>query len=402
MTGKHILFISGSFGLGHITRDLAIARELKKRHKNLRISWLAAEPAARIVRQAGEELLPEAAQLGNDNDPAHRAARGFHLNLVSYLMQAPGAWLRTVNVFRRVTALQRFDCIIGDETYEIYRALQMRPRIKKSPFVMMYDFVGLDAMTHSPLERASVWINNWLWSRDFGKPAVADLLLFVGEENDVPDGPFGRGLPNRLAYAQEKYQFLGYVLPFDPARFRNRPAQKHQLGYGSDPLILCAIGGLGVGRPLLELCLKAFPLVQQTVKRCRMVLVTGPQVDPDTITAPSGVQVKGFVPDLYRHFAAADLVITQGGGTSTLELTAIRTPFIFFPVPGMSEQTIHVAGRIARHGAGVRMDFERTGPADLARMMLTLLGTKPSYSPVNTDGATRAAALIGPLLGGKA
>jgi hypothetical protein len=43
------------------------------------------------------------------------------------------------------------------------------------------------------------------------------------------------------------------------------------------------------------------------------------------------LDVRGYQPELYRHFAAADLVTSQGGGTTTLELTVLKRPFISFP-----------------------------------------------------------------------
>jgi hypothetical protein len=59
-----------------------------------------------------------------------------------------------------------------------------------------------------------------------------------------------------------------------------------------------------------------------------MLLVTGPRLDPAAVSAPPGVEVRGYVPRLYEHLAASDLTITQSGGTTTLELTALRRPFI--------------------------------------------------------------------------
>lgn len=37
MKSKSVLFISGSLGLGHVTRDLAIANELRKQKSNIEI-----------------------------------------------------------------------------------------------------------------------------------------------------------------------------------------------------------------------------------------------------------------------------------------------------------------------------------------------------------------------------
>jgi len=53
MPKKKVLFISGSLGLGHASRDLAIARELRRLDPEMGIAWLAAPPASSILKEAG-------------------------------------------------------------------------------------------------------------------------------------------------------------------------------------------------------------------------------------------------------------------------------------------------------------------------------------------------------------
>jgi hypothetical protein len=49
--------------------------------------------------------------------------------------------------------------------------------------------------------------------------------LFIGEPEDVPDQPFGFGLPSRRAFATAMYTFVGYAFPFDPADLADRPSK---------------------------------------------------------------------------------------------------------------------------------------------------------------------------------
>jgi UDP-N-acetylglucosamine:LPS N-acetylglucosamine transferase len=100
------------------------------------------------------------------------------------------------------------------------------------------------------------------------------------------------------------------------------------------------------------------------------------------------------VPNLYEHFAACDLAVVLAGGTATLELTALRRPFIYFPLEQHFEQQFHVARRLRRHGAGVRLDYSATSPQVLATTILDNLGSRPQYPPIATDGATRAANIL--------
>ena len=108
--------------------------------------------------------------------------------------------------------------------------------------------------------------------------------------------------------------------------------------------------------------------------------------------------MRGYVHRLYRHLAACDLAITHGGLSTTMELTEAGRPFLFFPLRGHFEQNHHVAHRLARHGAGRRMDFDRDGPGELAAAIAEEIGRSPRYLPVDTHGAERAAAAIAELL----
>ena len=90
---------------------------------------------------------------------------------------------------------------------------------------------------------------------------------------------------------------------------------------------MCSVGGTSIGKDLLELCAQAYPIIKQKVPDLRMVLICGPRLAIDELRVPGEIEVKGYVPALYEHFAASDLAIVQGGGTTTIELTALNRPF---------------------------------------------------------------------------
>jgi UDP:flavonoid glycosyltransferase YjiC (YdhE family) len=257
---------------------------------------------------------------------------------------------------------------------------------------MIFDFVGLDAMTRSPLERLGVYIWNRKWSHDYrlNRQPPYDLGLFIGEPDDVPNQPFGLGLPNRRVFATAMYAFVGYVFPFNPADLADRAGLRRELGYGPEPLVVVSIGGTSIGKDLLELCGAAFRIAQEKIPSLHMVLVAGPRLATGGLQLPHAVEVRGFVPDLYKHFAACDLAVVQGGATSTLELTALGRPFIYFPLEGHSEQA-GVARTLRRRGAGVEMKRSTTSPVMLAERMMSMLGTEETCPRIPTDGASRAA-----------
>ena len=115
MSGKRVLYISGSLGLGHITRDLAIARELRSQFPEVELSWLAAHPANMLIEESGEVLHPESKTYANDNVTAENAAEeGFQLNLLKYLAKAIGDWKQNVAAFEKAVKAENFDLIIAE------------------------------------------------------------------------------------------------------------------------------------------------------------------------------------------------------------------------------------------------------------------------------------------------
>src|SRR5207249_7406687 len=170
---------------------------------------------------------------------------------------------------------------------------------------------------------------------------------------------FGPELPLIRDWTREHYAFAGYVTGFDPDEFADRGALRHELGYGDDERVcIVTVGGSGVGGHLLRRVIEAFPEAKRRVPALRMVVVAGPRIDPATLPAQDGLEVRAYVHELYRHLAACDLAVVQGGLTTSMELTSAGRPFLYFPLRHHFEQIFHVRHRLDRYGAGRCMDFE--------------------------------------------
>jgi UDP-N-acetylglucosamine:LPS N-acetylglucosamine transferase len=115
---------------------------------------------------------------------------------------------------------------------------------------------------------------------------------------------------------------------------------------------------------------------------------------------PAGVELHHCIPDLYKHYAACDMAVVVGGGTTTIELTALRRPFVFFPLENQFDQQIYITNRLARQGAGIKMRFYETTPESLADVIKKNIAKEVTWPPTRTDGAERAAKLIDQILSG--
>jgi predicted glycosyltransferase len=227
-------------------------------------------------------------------------------------------------------------------------------------------------------------------------PRLRDRSVFVGDPDDLVADPLGPGLPTVRDWTREHFSFAGYVTGFAPV---DREAVRAELGWAPDERV-CVVtaGGSGVGGPLLRRVVAAHPYAAEQVPGLRTVVVTGPRIDPAAVPVPTGVEVHGYVPGLHRLLAACDVAVVQGGLTTTMELTALRRPFLYVPLRHHFEQQRHVAHRLDRHRAGTRIDYATATPESIADALTAALARPVDYRPVPTDGAARAAALIADLV----
>jgi predicted glycosyltransferase len=223
--------------------------------------------------------------------------------------------------------------------------------------------------------------------------------LFVGNPEDIVPNRLGPELPAIREWTEGHFDFAGYVSGFDHAELADRERLRAELGYRpAEQVCIVTVGGSGVGGHLLRRVIAAYPSAKERVPDLRMIVVAGPRIDPRSVPQANGLQICPYVHDLYRHLAACDLAVVQGGLTTAMELTAGKRPFLYFPLKHHFEQCFHVHHRLERYGAGRRMSFEDSTPEDIAAAIGDEIGREVDYRDVEPDGARRAAERIAELL----
>jgi spore coat polysaccharide biosynthesis predicted glycosyltransferase SpsG len=395
---QKILFVSGSLGLGHVTRDIAIARELRKIDKDVELVWLADPPATTYLREAGEKVFPDLESMSKGtNELADSLAGDYALDLNVMFM----AWYQTfperVKAIKAVAERENVDLVVGDETYDLYCEYAKHPKLKTKPFLLMLDFIGAYLSEGQRMNLAFYMFQRWT-SNHLRRYQGKEGTIFIGLADDVPADGLGFLLPNRREVVKRYGICVGYALTFDPAAVGGRDELRKKLGYGPEPLVLVTVGGTAVAAPLLKKAAEAYPFMKKTIPDLRMVLVLGPRVPMSYVKPVDGITVKGLVPNLYEHLAAADLVISAGGGTTTNELQVLNKPFIYFPLEQHFEQQINVAYHLKRDSIGVNMVFSKTTPERLASVALENIGKTVTYPKLPVDGARKTAEHINGLL----
>jgi predicted glycosyltransferase len=399
---RKALYISSPIGLGHAQRDVAIADELRTLHPDLEIDWLAQHPVTSVLEARGERIHPGSAWLASES--AHIAAEssGHELNAFQAIRRMDEILVANFMVFHDVVEAGEYDLVIGDEAWDVDYYLHENPELKRTAFAWLTDFVGWLPMPAGGDREAYLTAdyNAEMIEQVERFPRIRDRAIFVGDPDDIVPDDFGPDLPGIRDWTERHYAFSGYITGFDPTPLiKGREELRRDLGYHDDErVVIVTVGGSGVGDALLRRVIDSYPAARRAVPGLRMIAVAGPRIDPRSLGAPRGVEVRAFVPDLYRHLAVCDLAVVQGGLTTTMELVAARRPFLYFPLADHFEQNRHVAHRLDRYRGGRRLDYATSDPDTIAAAIAAEIDRPLDYLPVATDGAARAAALIAPLV----
>jgi predicted glycosyltransferase len=395
------LFVSSPIGLGHAQRDIAIARELRALHPDLQIDWLAQDPVTRVLSAEGERIHPASAHLANESKHIESESAEHDLHCFHALRRMDEILAANFMLFHDVVREQRYDLWIGDEAWELDYYLHENPREKRVPFAWLTDFVGFLPMDDGDQRERFLTAdyNADMIDHIAEHPEVRDMALFVGNPEDIVPERLGPELPMIRDWTERHFNFTGYVTGFNPADLGERSKLRAELGYGDDERVcIVTVGGSGVGATLLRRVIASFPQAKELVPDLRMIVVAGPRIDPESLPAHNGLEIVPYVHNLYRHLAACDLAVVQGGLTTSMELAANQRPFLYFPLRHHFEQNFHVRHRLERYGAGQCMDYDDSPPEQIAAAIAQEIGREVSYQKVESDGAARAAQQLAKLL----
>lgn len=398
---KRVLYLSSPIGLGHARRDVAVARALRSRHPDLHIDWLAQHPVTRLLAEKGEHVHPGSAWLASESGHIEEEAGEHDLHAFQAIRRMDEILMNNFMVFSDVVSETPYDLVIGDEAWDVDYFLHENPELKRFSFAWMTDFVGWLPMPDGGGEEESLTAdyNAEMIEQRARFRRIRDRSIFVGDPEDIVPHRFGPGLPAIRSWTEKNFQFAGYITGFDAEALSDRPALRARLGYlPEEKVCVVTVGGSGVGASLLHRVLEAAAIATRLVPGLRMLVVAGPRIDVGSLPRSEGVDIRGYVPDLYMHLAACDLAVVQGGLTTCMELTATRTPFIYFPLANHFEQNFHVVHRLDRHGAGRRMSYATSTPEDIAFAIADEVGRSVDYLAVPGDGAAKAAAMLAELL----
>jgi predicted glycosyltransferase len=398
---KSVLFLSSPIGLGHGRRDIAIARELRSAHPDLQIDWLAQDPVTRLLESHGERLHPASARLASESRHIELESGEHDLHAFQALRRMDEVLIFNFMLFHDAVRHGDYDLVVADEAWDVDHYWHEHPELKKAKLAWLTDFVGFLPMPSGGAheEFLTADYNAEMIGHVERHKSVRDRAIFVGSPDDIVPLGFGKDLPMMRDWTPRHFDFAGYIVGEHPSTFGSRAELRSRFGYRDDERVaIVTVGGSGVGSHLIRRIIQAYPLAKRKVPNLRMIVVAGPRIPVGSLDAPPGVDVRAFVPDLDRHLAACDVALVQGGLTTCMELVAANTPFIYFPLRNHFEQNYHVAHRLDRYRAGIRLDYATASPDVISASLVKALESRADFLPVEADGAKRAAKLIAELI----
>ena len=205
---RRALFISSAIGLGHVQRDLAIAREMRALHPDLEIDWFTVHPASAYLEREGERAASDH-RAPRQRKPALRGQAGEHdLHAFFALRTMDEVMARNFLVFAELLEQEHYDIVIGDEAWEVDYHYHENPELKRQPFVFLTDFVGCLPMEEGNAREAFLCADRNADEIEHVAryPWIRDRAIFVGN----PGGRVGAAV--RPGTAEDPR--------LDPAQFR--------------------------------------------------------------------------------------------------------------------------------------------------------------------------------------
>lgn len=329
-------FFSSPIGLGHATRDIAIANNFE----NISTKFVSGKGAATIIKNSGFDVedvyIP----------PQFIVENGILKNSARWLWQYYQYYKNCKKISGKIIEFDRPNLVISDEDFASLSVAQN----KKIPTILITDILqtnfvnGLASFIEKKMNKSMHIII---------KKCDTVIIPELGpdEENIKRVGPIVRQTSFSREEIRKKFDF-------------------------DKKTIVVSIGGTDAGLFLIEKILKIVPKISQDVE---VVLVSGPTLRKKF---DQPIRNLGFVDNLHEIIFAADVLVSLAGKSTIDEAREYGTPAIFIPIKGHFEQEDNAKGE------GFVFD-------DISRLeKLIQEKLEQRRTPLQTSGAIKAYEII--------
>lgn len=336
---SEIIFFSSPIGLGHATRDIAIAQYLDK----ISTKFISGEEAPKLFSEYGfdaEDVY---------HPPPFVINHGKLQNPLRWLFKYYSYYKECKTISSSIIEKEKPNLIVSDEDFASLTIGQG----KKLKTILITDILetrfvnGIGSLIEKKMNRSM---------REITQKCNLVILPENGpnEDNITRVGPIVRRTVYTRDELRKKFSF-------------------------NKKTIVVSIGGTNAGKFLIDKVIDAFEKIKLDTE---LVIVSGPSLKIDN----DKIRNLGFVNNLHEIIYAADLIISLAGKSTIDESKHYGTPGIFIPIKGHFEQE--------ENAKKLGFSFD-----DLIRLE-SLIPEKinEKRTQVNFDGAQKAANLIKSLL----
>ncbi|MGL1863157.1 MAG: glycosyltransferase [Pseudodesulfovibrio sp.] len=205
------------------------------------------------------------------------------------------------------------------------------------------------------------------WKKKKFPEILRDLYseIWVYGEKDLYDPIKEYAFPDDIA---AKTIFTGYIPRRVPTQRKSK--RKHKQ-------VVVTIGGGGDGYVVLDNYLKM--LESNGTVDFKTLMITGPFIDPDKLDELADraralkVQIKTFVKNIEKRMAAADLVVTMGGYNTLCEILSLKKPALVIPRDNPRQEQLLRAKVFQGHGLCDYIKWDDVSPELLREKVNALL-----------------------------
>ena len=372
-----VLVLPSHVGLGHVARDLAIVRYLRRRVPGVTVEWCSAEPVIGYLRLWGERVIDCGLESfssvieGLFNGNIGFLGLGKHLGILE----------RNYSRMKAVLDFDKYDLVFADEFWEL---LYAAPRRIRDRVVFGTDFVYKPYEINILQSLLSLILNKYFKENllSFNK------IVYLNSLDETPDKQWFLIIGGSVRrWVAENMYVAGLTTSYAPGDpLPSRSEARRRLGLGEDDiLIVVSVGGTSArSRHLIEKIVNAYHVVSERLDgKSKMIVVAGPRTKIDADS--EDIRVLRMMRSLWDLYVGADLFITRAGRTTTADIECLEepSPTILVPIKGHFEQQFIAKNLIEKKPEIFMLAREEESPGSIANKIVEVLRGK--RRPVNTD-----------------
>lgn len=291
-------FFSSPIGLGHVTRDIAIASNFQ----NISTKFVTGGGAAKILKnlefEVEDKYIP----------PQFIVENGVLKNSTRWLWNYYQYYKRCKKIAKKIIEEDNPKIVISDEDFASLTIAQE----EKIPTVLITDIVqtnfvsGITSFIEKKMNKSMQSIIK-----------KCDIVI-------IPENGHDEGNIKRVGPIVRQTNF-------------SREELRKKLSFDKKTVVV-SIGGTDAGLFLIEKTLESISKIDQDVD---VIVVSGPSLSKKF---SDSVRNFGFVDNLHEIIFAADVIVSLAGKSTIDESKAYGTPGIFIPIKGHFEQEDNARG----------------------------------------------------------